>query len=205
MAIKLHHLRVGRSVFTAFLMEELGVPYELEIYERNEMGRAPPELKKVHPLGKSPVIELDGAVLSESGAIAMVLTERYAGDGPLAPPSGGPARAEWLQWLHYPEGSGFLPLFLKLLLAREQEPKPVLFSMFAEGEVQLHLGFLEKHLEDRPFVLGERFSIPDIGVGYVANMAGRLELLGSYPRLASYAERITSREAFQRAYQRTGG
>ncbi|MCQ8184028.1 glutathione S-transferase family protein [Parvularcula maris] len=205
MAIKLHHLRVGRSVFTAFLMEELGVPYELEIYERNEMGRAPPELKKAHPLGKSPVIEIDGSVLSESGAIAMVLTERYAGDGPLAPPIDGAARAEWMQWLHYPEGSGFLPLFLKLLLSREQEPKPMLISMFAEGEVQLHLGYLEKRFEGRDYVLGDHFTIPDVGVGYVANMAKRLGLLGGYPKLAAYAERITSREAFQRAAEKTGG
>jgi glutathione S-transferase len=205
MAIKLHHLRIGRSVFTAFLMEELGAPYELEIYERNEMGRAPPELKKVHPLGKSPVIEVDGTTLSESGAIAMYLTEKFAGDGPLAVPKEGAERANWLQWLHYPEGSGFLPLFLKLILGREQEPKPMLISMFAEGEVQLHLGYLDNELSRRPFICGENFTIPDVGVGYMVHMAKRLELLSGYSALQTYEEKIISRPAYQRALEKTGG
>ncbi|MEM8751673.1 MAG: glutathione S-transferase family protein [Pseudomonadota bacterium] len=203
--ILVHHLRVGRSVFTVWLLEELGLDYELKIYDRDpKTMRAPPELKAAHPLGKSPVIE-DGAItLSESGAIAAYLVERYGAGGPLAAPEAWPARAEWLQWLHYPDGSAFLPLMLNLLLSREAgEAKAV--AAFAAGETKLHLDYMTAALDGRDFILGDAFSVPDVGVGYACNMAARLGLLGDRPALAAYAERMTARPAFRRAAEKTGG
>ena len=204
--ILVHHLRVGRSVMTVWLLEELGLDYELKIYDRNEMGRAPPELKEAHPLGKSPVIEIDGQTLSESGAIAMYLTDYHDPDGKMAPPqSDKAARLEWLQWLHYSEGSAFAPLLIKMLLTREQDPKPPLLTMFSEAEVALHLGYMQDALGDKPFLLGDKIQAPDIGFTYIANMADRLGALAPHPKLAAYLARNKDRAAFKRAEERTGG
>ncbi|GGY36187.1 glutathione S-transferase family protein [Parvularcula lutaonensis] len=205
MTIKLHHLRVGRSVFTAWLLEELGLDYDLEIYIRNEMGRAPPELKDVHPLGKSPVIEVDGFTLAENAAIATYLVESHNPDGKFLPPKEGKARGQWLQWLHYPEGSAFAPLLIQLLLSRTEDPKPMLISMFAAGETALHLGYIRDQLGDNDFILGDEMTLPDFGVTYICHMADRLGLLADYPTLKAYAERNTARPAFQKAMEKTGG
>ena len=203
--IKVHHLRVGRSVFTVWLLEELGLDYELEIYIRNEMNRAPPELKDAHPLGKSPVIEVDGFTLAESGAIALYLLEKYDTDHVLGPPPGATRdRAEWLQWLLYSEASAFAPLLIKLLLSVSEE-KPPIFEGFSSGEVALQLGYLEDRLADRPFIMGDTLQAPDIGITYIASMAERLGEIGPYPNLAAYLARNTARPAFQRAMERTGG
>ncbi len=205
--ILVHHLRVGRSVFTVWLLEELGLQYELKIYDRNEMGRAPETLKQAHPLGKSPVIEDGDITLAESGAIAWHITEHYDEKGLFTPPalSDKAARATWLQWLHYPEASGFAPLLLKLLLSREQEPKPMLISMFAAGEVALHLNYLQDFIGEKDFLLGDRFQLPDIGVTYIMHMADRLGELTAFPTLNAYRERMMTRPAFLRAMERTGG
>ena len=202
--LKLHHLRVGRSIFTVWLLEELGADYEMEIYDRNEMGRAPPELKQAHPLGKSPVIDDDGFVLAESGAIALYLLDKFDPENRLGPPSDAKQRAEWMQWLMYTEASAFAPMLMKLLLSRADD-KPPVFDMFATGEVALQLGYIEARLSDRDYVMGDAFSAPDIGMTYIAEMAQRLGELAPYPKLAAYLERNKARPAFQRALEKTGG
>ena len=202
--LKLHHLRVGRSIFTVWLLEELGAEYAMEIYDRNEMGRAPPELKKAHPLGKSPVIDDDGFVLAESGAIALYLLDKFDSENRLGPPSGAQQRAEWMQWLMYTEASAFAPMLMKLLLSRSED-KPPIFDTFATGEVALQLGYVETRLADREYVMGDTFSAPDIGMTYIAEMAERLGELAPYPKLAAYLARNKARPAFQRALEKTGG
>ncbi len=201
-----HHLRIGRSVFTVWLLEELGLDYELKIYVRNEMGRAPAELKQAHPLGKSPVIEDQGMVIAESGAIAMYLADTYDKEGSLKPPAGDlQAHTEWMQWLLYSEASAFAPLLLKLLLMREQTPHPPLISAFAEGEVALQLNHMQDFLGDKEFVLGDRLQLPDFGFTYICQMADRLGEITPYPKLKAYVDRQTARPAFQRAMEKTGG
>lgn len=203
--LKLHHLRVGRSIFTVWLLEELGAPYELEIYDRNEMGRAPPELKQAHPLGKSPVIDDDGFILAESGAISLYLLEKFDPENKLGPPaSDAKAKAEWMQWLMYTEASAFAPMLMKLLLSRMEE-KPPVFDMFATGEVALQLGYIEARLATRDYVMGERFQAPDIGLTYIAEMAERLGEIEPYPKLKAYLAKNKERPAFQRAFEKTGG
>ncbi len=200
-----HHLRVGRSVFTVWLLEELGLDYALKIYDRNEMGRAPPELRAAHPLGKSPVIDFGAFTLAESGAIATYLVDTYDTANAFAPPHSEPvARAKWNQWLAYSEASAFAPLLFKLLLARE-DPKPPVISAFADGEVALHLSHMQTSLGDNAFILGERFQAPDIGLTYICQMADRLGELGPYPGLKAYLDRNLARPAFQRALEKTGG
>ena len=207
--ILIHHLRVGRSVFTVWLIEELGLDYELKIYDRNEMGRAPPELKEAHPLGKSPVIEIDGQTLAESGAIATYLTDYYDPENTLAPPqSDKAARLSWLQWLHYSEGSAFAPLLIKMLLMRETAAGGAgspLLGMFSEMEVALQLGYMQDALGDKPFLLGDTLQAPDIGFTYICAMADRLGVLENYPKLQAYAARNMARPAFLRAAEKTGG
>ncbi len=205
--ILVHHLQIGRPLFTVFLLEELGLDYELKLYTRNELGRAPAELKEAHPLGKSPVIEDGDITLAESGAIAWHLVEHYDVEGRFSPPplSQKAARAEWFQWLHYTEASAFAPLLLKLLLMREAEPKPQLISMFAAGEVALQLGYIQDFLGDKAYILGADLQLPDFGVAYITQMADRLGELGPYPKLKAYLDRATARPAYARALKKTGG
>lgn len=202
--ILVHHLRIGRSVFTVWLLEELGLDYELKIYERDRNMRAQADLKAAHPLGKSPVIEDGDLKLAESGAIAAYLVDTYDKDNLLAPPRDDvAARAEWTQWLHYSEGSAFAPLLMKLLLRGENEP--TLISTFADGEVTRQLRYIDGFLGDKTFLLGERIQAPDFGMTYIAHMAHRLGELEPYPRIGAYLQRNTARPAFKRAMQRTGG
>lgn len=202
--ITVHHLRIGRAIFTLWLVEELGVDYELKLYDRNEMGRAPPELKAVHPLGKSPVIEDDGQVIAESAAIALHLVEHYDPSGRFAPPAEKMARALWHQWFHYSEASAFAPLLITLLLTREPEPKSAVFSGFAAAEVKLHLDYIRDSLGEKPYILGDSMTLPDFGLTYICSMADRLGQLTEYPTLRAYAERNMATPAFQRALQKAG-
>lgn len=204
--IVVHHLVVGRSVFTVWLLEELGLDYRLQIYHRDPRTmRAPAELKQAHPLGKSPVIDDAGVVIAESGAIASYLVEKYDPEHRLAPPrSDQTAWVRFTQWLHYAEGSLFAPLLLHLLLKRANQP-PGLLDQFTRGEIELHLKYLSDSLGDGDYILGASLSAADVGIGYMVSMAERLDLLGPYAKLAAYVARIRARPAFQRAWERTGG
>lgn len=201
--LTIHHLRIGRSIFAVWLLEELELDYELVEYHRNpETMRAPPELKKVHPLGKSPVIDDDGLVLSESGAITSYLLEKHDPDHRFSPPrSDLAAWAKYTQWLHYAEGSVFAPLLLKLLSLRSGEPQPLLDG-FADPEVALHFGHITNQLGDSDYILGDTLSGADFGIAYMVSMGERLGLLGGYDVLNAYLQRCTSRPAFKRALER---
>ena len=202
--IVMHHLRVGRAIFTTWLLEELGVEYELKIYDRIEQGRAPAELKAAHPLGKSPVIEDAGVTLAESGAITTYLLETYDPDGTFSPPvSDTAARMKYLQWLHYSEASAFAPLLMNMLLMRE-DPKPPVISAFTAAEVKLHLDYFSDALGDQNFILGDKFSGADIGCGFIANLAEKFGLTGNHPNIAAYIARLRARPAFVRALDKTG-
>lgn len=198
--ITLHHLRIGRSIFTVWLLEEVGADYNLKVYHRDpDSMRAPDSLKKAHPLGKSPVIEDDGLVLSESGAITNYVLNKYDQSYVMHPnPQDVHAHARYMQWLAYPEGSVFAPLLLTMLTLRSGVDHPVI-SPFAEAEIKLHFDFIAAQLGEHEFILGDRFSGADFGISYMVSMAERLGLLGGYPTLASYLQRMKSRAAFQQA------
>lgn len=189
--IILHHLRIGRSIFTVWLLEEMGLDYELKVYHRNpQTFRSQDDIKKATPLGKSPTLEDGDIMLTESGAIAAYLVDRYDTGRKLAPAqTDWKAYAEYLRWLHYPEGSAFLPLFLRMLQAREGDSPSPVFKAFADGEVPLHLGLLDKRLGEMPYILGDEFQAPDIGISYVANMAERVGEIGPYANLKAYPDR----------------
>jgi glutathione S-transferase len=198
--IVLHHLRIGRSLFTVWQLEELGVDYTLKVYHRNpETFLAPPELKEVHPLGKSPVIEDGNLLLSESSAITTYLLEKFDKQNKFSPPREDISKwAEFTQWLHYPEGSVFCPLLVKMLLLRSNEPHASL-TPYSEREIPLHLNHIANQLSDKKFILGDEFTAADFGVTYVISLAKRLGLLDTYASLNDYLERNLARDAFQRA------
>lgn len=201
--ITLHHLRIGRSIFTVWLLEEVGVDYRLKVYHRDpETMRAPDDLKQVHPLGKSPIIEDGNLLLTESGAITAYVLQKFDTKNQYSPdPSSLNDWATYIQWLAYPEGSVFAPLLLKMLILRSGVDHPVI-TPFSDGEIKLHFDHINRQLGDQPYILGDVFSGADFGVAYVVSMADRLGQLGGYSRLQAYLERIKSRDAYQRAVEK---
>lgn len=201
--IKLHHLRIGRSLFTVWQLEELGAKYELEVYLRDPATmRAPESLKNIHPLGKSPVIDDGGLVISESSAITTYLLEKFDTGNRLAPPRSDLANwAKFTQWLHYPEGSVFLPLLIKMLLMRPGQEHAA-FEAFSQKEIALHFDYIAKQLGESDYILGKDFTAADFGVTYVVSLAARLGQLAPWPTLSSYLARNQARPAYVRAVER---
>ncbi|MFI5315672.1 MAG: glutathione S-transferase family protein [Myxococcota bacterium] len=196
--VKLHHLNQSRSKRVIWALEELGVPYQIVPYQRDTTSMfAPPELKKIHPLGKSPVIDDDGTVVAESGAILEYLVEKY-GAGKLAPVPGARDRAQYLHWMHFAEGSAMFPLLLRLFVRFEGTPTRVL-GPYAEQQLAAVLGYMNGALAKSAYLAGDQFSAADILNSYILEMAAPAEGLKPYPKLAPYLERITSRPGAKRA------
>jgi glutathione S-transferase len=196
--VKLHHLNQSRSKRVIWALEELGVPYEIVPYQRDTTSMfAPPELKKIHPLGKSPVIEDDGVVIAESGAILEYLAEKYGG-GKLAVAPGAPGRAQYLHWLHFAEGSAMFPLLLRLFVRFEGQETRVL-GPYAQQQLAAILAYMDAGLADKPYLVGEQFTVADILNSYVLEMAAPAEGLKPFTRLRSYLARIASRPAAKKA------
>lgn len=203
--ITLHHLRIGRSLFTAWLLEEAGADYDLKVYLRDpETMRSQADIKAIHPLGKSPIIEdsdHDGLMLTESGAITNYILKKYDTEFKLHPSQDDLAAwASYQQWLAYSEGSVFAPLLIKMLTLRSGVDHPVM-SPFSSAEVALHYGHITNKLADNDYILGDEFSGADFGICYVVSMGERLGLLGDYPKLQAYMKRCMSRPAFLRAVE----
>ena len=215
--IIVHHLNNSRSQRVLWLLEELGLPYEIKHYQREKSGLAPKSLEAVHPLGKSPVITEDGATVAESGAILEYLVERH-GNGRLAPPPGTPQRLRYSYWMHYAEGSAMPPLLMKLVFDRlETSPMPFFVKPIAKGiaakvksafitpNITRHLDFMEASLKDDPWFAGREFSAADIQISFpVEAAAARAGLDASRPRLMDFLKRIHARPAYQRALERGG-
>ncbi|WNL46815.1 glutathione S-transferase [Dyella sp. BiH032] len=217
--ITVHHLNHSRSQRILWLLEELGLPYEIRRYERDPRTLlAPPELRQVHPLGKSPVITDGELTLAESGAIVEYLADRY-GEGRLLPAPGTRDRLRCTYWLHYAEGSAMPPLLLKLVfsrLAKSPAPffvRPLLRSIaaktqrvFVDPQLKTHLEYLEGALAESPWFGGDRFTAADIQMSFpleaAASRAGLTE--AAYPRLWGFLQRIHARPAYRRALEQGG-
>ena len=201
--ITLHHLRIGRSLFTVWLLEELAVDYQLKVYHRDPITfRAGDDLKLIHPLGKSPVIEDDGLILSESAAIVSYILEKYDCAHVFSPARSELSRwAEYNQWLHYPEGSVFLSLLVRMLMMRSDQTHTVLQN-YSEREIELHLRHISTKLAGHDYILGQKFSAADFGISYVLSMAKRLGLIEKYPSLNEYLIRTMARDAWRRTIEK---
>ena len=216
--LTVHHLNNSRSQRVLWLLEELGVPYEIKRYERDPNTMlAPPELRAVHPLGKSPVITDDGQTLAESGAIIEYLIDKY-GQGRFAPAAGTPERLRYTYWMHYAEGSAMPPLLLKLIALRiASAPMPffakpiarkiawTLQSSFIDPQLKLHLGFINKELSATGWFVGNDFTAADVQMSFpleAATARGGME--GQIPAVVDFLKRIHARPAYQRALERGG-
>jgi len=217
--ITVHHLNNSRSQRVLWLLEELGLPYDIVRYQRDPKTMlAPPELRAVHPLGKSPVVVAEGMTLAESGAIIETLIERY-GDGRLAPAAGSPEALRYRYWMHFAEGSAMPPLLLKLVFGRIESGKGMPFfvkpvARMIAGKVRetliapqlkAQLDFMEGELGKSTWFAGDEFSGADIQMSFPIEAArARGGLDASRPRLMAYLERIHARPAYQKALERGG-
>jgi glutathione S-transferase len=216
--VVVHHLNNSRSQRVLWLLEELGVPYEVKRYERDAKTMlAPPALLAIHPLGKSPVITDGEIILAESGAIIEYLVEKY-GEGRMRPPAGSPQRLKYLYWMHYAEGSAMPPLLFRLVfnrIASNPAPWPVsaiarriaatVEKSFIEPNLSRHLNYMEAELNAQPWFAGEEFTAADVQMSFPLEAAAlRGGLNASRPKLMAFLDRIHARDAYKRALQRGG-
>jgi glutathione S-transferase len=216
--VVVHHLNNSRSQRVLWLLEELGVPYEVKRYERDAKTMlAPPSLLAIHPLGKSPVIVDGDITVAESGAIIEYLVGKY-GDGRLLPPAGTAQRLRYTYWLHYAEGSAMTPLLLKLVfdrVAANPAPWPVstiarriaatVTNSFIAPNLKRHLDFIETELNSNTWFAGEQFTAADMQMSFPLEIAvARAGLGASRPKSSAFLERIHARDGYQRALERGG-
>jgi glutathione S-transferase len=217
MVITVHHLENSRSQRVLWLLEELGLDYEIRRYERDASTMMAPEsLRAVHPLGKSPVITDAGLTIAESGAIVDYLVSTYGG-GRLVPPAGTAERLRYTFWLHYAEGSAMPPLVLKLVFGAlpGRSPwivKPVVGAVakavqesFVDPQIALHRDYWEAELANAPWFAGRDFTAADVQMSFPVEAAAATGAIGpSQPQLSAFLERIHERAAYRRALERGG-
>ena len=214
--IIVHHLNNSRSQRLLWLLEELGVLYDIKRYQRDPKTMlAPPELRKVHPLGKSPVITDGEVTLAESGAIIEYVLEKY-GRGRLMPKPGSPEKLRFTFWMHFAEGSAMPPLVMKLVLDRMAKApflvRPIAKAMarkvkkgFVEPNINRQLDYMESELNRSTWFAGSEFSAADIQMSFPIEAAtARAGLDASRPKLMEFLARIHAREAYRAALERGG-
>lgn len=201
--LTVHHLNNSRSQRVLWLLEELGVPYQVKRYERNRATmRAPAELQKVHPLGKSPVIEDDGRVITESGAITEYLCERHGG-GHLVPERGTDDHISHLEWLHFAEGSAMTPILLRVYTARLGEAATPIEPRIAE-QLDAHFAHMESRVGENGHFIGDDLSAADIMLSFPAEIAIMQGMAPRYPKLAAFVNACHDRSAWRRAREKGG-
>jgi glutathione S-transferase len=210
--IRLHHLEHSRSQRVLWLLEELGIAYEVRWYRRDsKTGVAPPELKAVHPLGKSPVITDGERTLAESAVIIEYLARTY-GEGRWVPEPGDPEYWDFSYWMHYAEGSLMPPLLVRLIFSRVRAAAPLLVRpisgriadqvdrVFTNPQIASHFSWIEDHLSRHEWFVGESISAADIQMSFPLEAARARGVVGErYPRIAEYVTRFQQRPAYQRA------
>ncbi len=216
--IVVHHLNNSRSQRVLWLLEELGVEYEIKRYQRDPATMlAPPELRAVHPLGKSPVITDGDLTIAESGAIIEYIIERY-GNGRLIPAPGTPEKLRYTYWLHFAEGSAMLPLVMKLIFGRlETTPMPFFVKPIAKGiaskvragfidpNIRAQLDYMEVELGKTTWFAGNDFTAADIQMSFpVEAAAARGGLDANRPKLMEFLSRIHAMPAYKRAIEKGG-
>lgn len=201
--LTLHHLNNSRSQRVFWLLEELELDYAVERYQRDAATNlAPPELEAVHPLGKSPILTDGNQTIIESGAIIDYVL-RHHGNGRLLPKAGSVEHEQYLQWLHYSEGSAMLPLMLKMYTGRLPDGGAALQPRITQ-ELDRHLGYLNGALDGVDWFVGNTLSGADIQLSFVAEIAPALHPQGSFPNLLAFRDRCHARPAYRRALEKGG-
>jgi glutathione S-transferase len=216
LVLTVHHLDNSRSQRVLWLLEELGLPYEIRHYKRDPKTLfAPAELRNVHPLGKSPVVTDDGATIAETGAILEYLVDKAGGR--LRPPEGTPERLRWTYWLHYAEGSAMAPLLMRLIFSvlPSRAPaliRPIVRSISArtiggyiDPQIKTHFDYIESELTKSTWFAGENFSAADVMMSFPLEAAGfRANVFAGRPHVKAFVERIQARPAYLRALEKGG-
>jgi glutathione S-transferase len=198
-----HHLNNSRSQRILWLLEELGLPYEIKFYKRDaQTNGAPEELKVVHPLGRSPIITDGGKAVTESAAIIDCVIRHYGG-GRLQPDVADPAYDDYVFWMHYAEGSAIQPVVLKVNAARIGEGAAPIEARI-ERELANDLGYIDRCLGGRDYLLGSELSGADVQLSFVGELAGRWADRSRYPNLEAWVRRFQSRPAYLAAVARGG-
>ena len=216
--LTVHHLENSRSQRILWLLEELGVEYELKRYGRDkETSLAPPELQEIHPLGKAPIVVDGDVTMAESGAIIEYLVQRYD-DGRLRPAEGTPAWRTYTYWMHYAEGT-FMPLMIVSLILSRIENAPIPFfvkpvargiagkvrSGYLDANVARNLDFMERALSESTWFCGDHLTAADVQMSFALEAAEvRTDLASGYPRLAAFLDSVRSRPAYKAALDRGG-
>ncbi len=211
--LTVHHLNNSRSQRVLWLLEELGVPYEIVRYQRQPNMLAPKELRAIHPLGKSPVITDNGNTVAESGAIVEYLVKTY-GNGRLIPPDNTPERLRYTYWLHYAEGSAMPPLLLKLIFGLLPRRSPFFMRPFVNAisakvlatmvtpQLKQHMAFWEGELGKSEWFAGNDFTAADIQMSFPLEAgSARGGLDQNYPKAMAWLAKIHARPAYQRALE----
>ena len=203
--IVVHHLNNSRSQRVLWLLEELGIEYEIKYYERDAQTMlAPASLYQIHPLGKSPVITDADLTIAESGAIIEYIVDRY-GNGRLIPASGTPERLRYTYWLHYGEGSAMPPLVMKVVFKHFGKGDSGAQDGFIAPQIKLHFDYVEGELRKNTWFVGEEFTAADIQMSFPLEMLVQLpEQVENRPKIKQFVERIHARPAYKRALERGG-
>ena len=203
--IVVHHLNNSRSQRVLWLLEELGLEYEIKRYERDAKTMlAPTSLHQVHPLGKSPVITDADVTLAESGAIIEYLVGRY-GNGRLVPALGTKEHLRYTYWLHYAEGSAMPPLVMKIVFDLFGTGDSGALSEFIASQIKLHFDYMEGELRKSTWFVGEEFTAADIQMSFPLEATAMIaEQIESRPKLNEFLDRIHARSAYKRALERGG-
>ena len=201
--IVVHHLNDSRSQRILWLLEELALPYEIKRYQRDAQTRlAPPELKQVHRLGKSPVITDGKRTIIESGAIIDYVIRHY-GNGRLQPKADSPEYDEYVQWLHYAEGSAMLPLMLNLYVSRLGDAGAPLTPRI-ESEIANHLSYIDGALKSDQYLVGDSLTGADIQMSFVGEVVGAFGKRAAFPNLDAWTKRLHERPAYKKALEKGG-
>ena len=201
--IKLHHLEYSRSTRIIWLLEELGLHYEMVRHQRHpETMRAQADLAAIHPLAKAPTVIIDDHLMMESGAVIEYILEQY-GEGRLAPAPGSKDRAEYLEWLHFAEGTLANPVIVQMLSPRFGGLGEG-YAPFVEGEVVTLLDYVEHHLDNREYLVGDGFTGADINIMYVLELAMAAGMLINRPTSMDYCKRMMARAAYKKAIELGG-
>ncbi|MGP5542213.1 glutathione S-transferase family protein [Psychrobacter celer] len=197
--IRLHHLNQSRSLRTLWLLEELGVAYEIVSHQRDATTHlAPDSLKAVHPLGKSPVIEMDGQLYAESGAITELLIERFASKR-LRPATDSSDYGTYLQWIHFAESSLMLPLLLELFTKKAGVEDNAFLDGYISAEKHRLLSYLNDEVKDKAFIVGNKLSGADFMLSFDLIMLAKRHALADYPHIEQYALQLASLDSYQRS------
>ena len=199
--IRLHHLNQSRSLRTLWLLEELGVPYEVVSHQRDAKTHLAPEsLKAVHPLGKSPVIEMDGQTYAESGAITELLIERFAPER-LRPATDSSDYGYYLQWIDFAESSLMLPLMLELFTKKAGIDDNEFLNGYIDTEKTRLFEYLDASVEGKSFIVGDKLSGADFMLSFDLIILAKRQKLDAYSNIRQYAEALASLDSYQRAMQ----